>query len=88
MQLEKGVFDFLRHLKNLQTEIAKNQANAEKLFFESADNALRDVAKIEKVVYEIEYSTLKMVVDLAKFYGLYSVSYVNQEGLEDEKENI
>ncbi len=87
MLLETRVSNFLRDLKNMQTEIAGNQANAEKLFFETDNNALRDVVKFEKGVYEIEYSTLKMVLDLAKFYGLYSGTQGSQED-EDEKENI
>lgn len=87
MLLETRVSNFLRDLKNMQTEIAGNQANAEKLFFETDNNALRNVVKFEKGVYEIEYSTLKMVLDLAKFYGLYDNLHESQED-EDEKENI
>lgn len=86
MQLETRVSNFLRDLKNLQTEIAGNQAKAEKLFFETDNNALRNVVKFEKGVYEIEYSTLKMVLDLARFYDLYSPQ-TSQGVIEDEKEN-
>ena len=87
MQLETRVSNFLRDVKNMQSEIATNQANAEKLFFETDNNALRDVVKIEKGVYEIEYSTLKMILDLAKFYGLYYNLHERQVD-KDEKENI
>ena len=86
MQLEKRVSNFLRDVKNLQSEIATNHANAEKLFFETDNSALRSVVKIEKGVYEIEYSTLKMVLDLAKFYGLYYG--ICQGDIYDEEENI
>lgn len=87
MLLETRVSNFLRDLKNMQTEIAGNHANAEKLFFETDNNALRNVVKIEKGVYEIEYSTLKMILDLAKFYGLYDNLHERQVD-KDEKENI
>lgn len=88
MQLEKRVSNFLRDVKNLQTEIAGNQANAEKLFYETNDSELRNLVKFEKGIYEVEYSTLKMVLDLAKFYGLCSPTHTSQEVNNDEEENI